>query len=65
MGLLDLLDSILDGVIYESAVSQRRVLTDAKIKAHSSGNKELESKIDRKRNETQEIIKEIEKERKK
>ncbi len=64
MGFLDLLDSVLEEVIYSGAVNQRRVLTDAKIKAHASGNTELENKIVNKRNEVQKVIDTIENERK-
>ena len=53
MGFLDFLNKVTEEIAYENATYQRRILTDAKIKAHSSGNDELESMISEKRDEVQ------------
>lgn len=64
MGFLDFLNKVTEEITYENATYQRRILTDAKIKAHSSGNDELESMISEKRDEVQEKINQIESNRK-
>ncbi|MBR2152421.1 MAG: hypothetical protein IJ944_03940 [Clostridia bacterium] len=53
-----------DKMEYSDAISKRRVLMDAQVKAHSSGNTDAEEKIKEKRAEIQSTIDQYERQNK-